>query len=184
MLDADRAVGEDVGAVDDSPFVVGVALVVSELLKHLELVDHGGGCVFVLPVGRIAGVQLHGDVEGLLCLLDAAQGQLRLVEPLVDAGELAINSDACLAVFDGTSVLLERDEAGGPVRENLLSGLNVARLCVKGDGGHVIAALESIVALGLLGVSQRIYCCFYHLLIAFIPLIRSQFASTFFYFFF
>ena len=161
MLDADWAVGENVCAVDNGPGVVGVALV-SELLKHLKLVNYCGDRVPVFSVSRVVGVKLNCHVEGFLCLRDPAQGQLRLVESLVDTGELAINSDACLAVLDGTSVLPERDEASGPIRENLLSGLNVGCFRVKGDGRPIISSFESFVALGLLSVGRRIYCCFYH----------------------
>ena len=139
--------------------------------------NHGGNRVPVFCVGRIVGVELDGHVEGFLCLLDPAQGQLRLVESLVDAGELAINSDARLAVLDGTSVLPERDEASGPIRENLLSGLNVACFRVKGDGCPIISSLKSFVALGLHSVGCRIYCCFYHVL-------GCQFAFTFLLYFF
>ena len=139
--------------------------------------NHGGDRVLVFPVGRVAGVQLDGHVKGFLCLLDPAQGQLRLVESLVDAGELAINSDARLAVLDGTSVLPERDEASGPIRENLLSGLNVGCFRVKGNGRPIVTSFKSFVALGLLSVGRRIYCCFYHVL-------GCQFAFTFLLYFF
>ena len=135
--------------------------------------NHGGDRVLVFSVGRVVGVQLDGHVEGFLCLLDPAQGQLRLVESLVDAGELAINSDACLAVLDGTSVLPERDEASGPIRENLLSGLNVACFRVKGDGRPIISSFKSFVAFGLLSVGRGIYSCLYHV-------VGCQFVSTLF----
>ena len=124
--------------------------------------NHGSDRVPVFCVSRIVWVELDGRVEGFLCLLDPAQGQLRLVESLVDAGELAINSDACLAVLDGTSVLPERDEASSPIRENLLSGLNVSCFRVKGNGCPIISSFKSVVALDLLSVGRRIYCCFYH----------------------
>ena len=124
--------------------------------------NHGSDRVPVFCVSRIVWVELDGRVEGFLCLLDPAQGQLRLVESLVDAGELAINSDACLAVLDGTSVLPERDEASSPIRENLLSRLNVSCFRVKGNGRPIISSFKSIVALDLLSVGRRIYCCFYH----------------------
>ena len=165
MLDADWAVGENVSAVDNGPGVVGVGLV-SELLKHLELVNHGGDRVPIFCVGRVVGVELDCHVEGFLCLRDPAQGQLRLVESLVDTGELAINSDACLAVLDGTSVLPERDEASGPIRENLLSRLNVGCFRVKGNGRPIITSFKSFVALGLLSVGR--WLChsyvFYHVI--------------------
>ena len=127
--------------------------------------NHGSDRVPVFCVSRIVRVELDGRVEGFLCLLDPAQGQLRLVESLVDAGELAINSDACLAVLDGTSVLPERNEASSPIRENLLSGLNVSCFRVKGNGCPIIGSFKSFVALDLLSVGRRIYCCFYHVLV-------------------
>ena len=104
MLNADRAVGQDVGAVDHCTIEVIVALVGSELLKHLYLVDDCVDQVLILHIGCIVGVQLDGAVEGLFRLGYLAERQVRLEESLVDSCERVTKSDPGLAVFDGLSV--------------------------------------------------------------------------------
>ena len=54
----------------------------------------------VFGVGYIVGVQLDRCVQGLGGFLNIAKCELRLEQTFVDSGELWVDSDASLAVFN------------------------------------------------------------------------------------
>ena len=162
VFDADWAAGQNVGAVDHCTLEVIITLVSSELLKHLDLVDDCVDHVLILHIGRIVCIELDGAVEGLLCLHDLAQGQVRRKEPLVDSRKCGIKSYPCLAVLDGLPVHFEVDVAHGAVGENLDGGLDVARLCVESDRRAVVFIAECLVPLHLFRFCLCVWSCLYH----------------------
>ena len=162
VFDADRAVGQDVGAVDHCTLEVIITLVGSELLKHFDLVDDCVDHVLILHIGWIICIELDGVVEGLFGLHDLAQGQVRHEEPLVDSRERGIKSYPCLAVFDGLPVHFEVDVAHGAVGEDLDGGLDVARLRVESDRRAVVLSAECLVPLHLFRFSLCVWSCLYH----------------------
>ena len=173
VFNANRAVGQDVGAVNHCTLEVIITLVGSELLKHFYLVEDCVDHVLILHIGWIVWIQLDGLVEGLFGLRDFAQGQVRHVEPLVDSRERGIKSYPCLTVLDGLPEHFEVDVAHGAVGENLHSGLDVARLCVESDRRTVVLVSERLVPLYFFCFSLCVCSCLYHfwLLICFRVLI-------------
>lgn len=74
VLDTHWAVGKNIGAVDNSTFIICITLVSREPLKHFNLVDHSVHQVLVLAIRCIIWVKLNSAIEGLLGLAHITQG--------------------------------------------------------------------------------------------------------------
>jgi hypothetical protein len=71
--------------------------------------------ITVLGIGLVVGVEADCGVKCLLSFSSVTEGELGLEEPLVNAGEFTIYTDASLAVFDSQFVLLKCNVGGGPI---------------------------------------------------------------------
>jgi hypothetical protein len=86
--------------------------------------------VFIFDIRCIVWVELNESVEGFLGLRHFPQRQIRLEKPLVDPWEFCIDSDASLTIFHSLPVLLEGNITRGPVGQDLLRWLYLARFRV------------------------------------------------------
>ena len=163
-FDTDRAIFQNISAVDNSTFIIIVALVSSELLKHFNLMKDCVHQVLIFSIRLVAWIKLTGRVECLFGLCCLPQCQVRLEQPFIDSRECCIKSDTGLAVFDCFAEHFEVDVAHGTVGQDLHARLNIARLSVQLDSPSVILPAESLVAFDFFSFSLWVGCSFYHFL--------------------
>ena len=98
MFNTSWAVGQNVSAVDDSSVVVLIALIISEPLEHVKLMQNCVHVISVFRVGSVVLIKLDSCSECFISLRNFTEGKLRLEKSFVYSRKSVVESDTCLAI--------------------------------------------------------------------------------------